>query len=651
MAGWASLPSLRHTGAGLPIPVTDTTATFRQDTAGEEDLEDLLLEVLPADGSSLGNLSAREALGQAVGREISEEAYEDVKGRLLAKGLIRKGRGRGGAIALAEGIEEGSRVEASAAAASPAPAMNGRRAKKEAPAKDFKAVLWASADKLRAQMDAAEYKHLVLGLIFLKYISDTFAEHRSKVLAMVSLPDSDFYMGDDPADHEAALEDRDYYTQENVFWVPAEARWESLRARAKQSDIGRQIDQALVAIENENPTLRGKLDKRFGAAQLEPGRLGELVDLISTIGFADEQRSGDVLGEVYEYFLGQFASAEGKKGGQFYTPAHVVKTLVAVLAPHKGRIYDPCCGSGGMFVQSEKFIQAHGGKRDDASIYGQESNPTTWRLAAMNLAIRGFAADLGQEPADTFARDQFPDQKFDYILANPPFNISDWGGEKYDSDPRWVYGRPPVGNANYAWLQHMLWKLRPGGEAGVVLANGSMSSNQSGEGQIREAMVRGDVVEVMVALPGQLFLNTQIPVCLWFLTNDKTQRGRDRRGETLFIDARQLGTMKTRVERVLTDEEIAKIAGTVHAWRGDGEVAEAYENVAGFCYSAKLEEIEKNGFVLTPGRYVGAADQAEDDEPFEQKMQRLTALLKQQQEEGAKLDAAIARNLTWLGFD
>ena len=524
------------------------------------------------------------------------------------------------------------------------------KAKKEIPAKDFKAVLWASADKLRAQMDAAEYKHLVLGLIFLKYISDTFAEHRAKVLQMVSSPESDFYLGDDPADHQAALEDRDYYTQENVFWVPADARWESLRARAKQPDIGQLIDKALVAIENENPTLRGKLDKRFGAAQLEPGRLGELVDLISTIGFADDQRSGDVLGEVYEYFLGQFASAEGKKGGQFYTPAHVVKTLVAVLAPHKGRIYDPCCGSGGMFVQSEKFIQAHGGKRDDASIYGQESNPTTWRLAAMNLAIRGFAADLGQEPADTFARDQFPDQKFDYILANPPFNISDWGGEKYESDPRWVYGRPPVGNANYAWLQHMLWKLRPGGEAGVVLANGSMSSNQSGEGQIREAMVRGDVVEVMVALPGQLFLNTQIPVCLWFLTNDKTQRGRDRRSETLFIDARQMGTMKTRVERVLTDEDIAKIAGTVHAWRGDSEVSTAYADVAGFCYCAKLVEIEKNGFVLTPGRYVGAADQEDDDEPFDQKMKRLTALLKQQQQEGASLDAAIARNLAWLGF-
>jgi len=499
-------------------------------------------------------------------------------------------------------------------------------------------------------MDAAEYKHLVLGLIFLKYISDTFAAQQGRVLLMVSDPDSDNYVGDDPAEHQASLEDRDYYTQENVFWVPADARWESLRAKAKQPDIGPLIDKALVAIENENLALLGKLDKRFGAAQLEPGRLGELVDLISTIGFADEHRSGDVLGEVYEYFLGQFASAEGKKGGQFYTPAHVVKTLVAVLAPHKGRIYDPCCGSGGMFVQSEKFIQAHGGKRDDASIYGQESNPTTWRLAAMNLAIRGFAADLGQEPADTFARDQFPDQKFDYILANPPFNISDWGGEKYESDPRWVYGRPPVGNANYAWLQHMLWKLRPGGEAGVVLANGSMSSNQSGEGQIREAMVRGDVVEVMVALPGQLFLNTQIPVCLWFLTIDKTQRGRDRRGETLFIDARQMGTMKTRVERVLTDEDIAKIGDTVHAWRGDGEVSDGYEDVAGFCYSAKLGEIEKNGFVLTPGRYVGAADAVDDGEVFEEKMKRLTRLLKQQQDEGAKLDAAIARNLTWLGF-
>ena len=530
------------------------------------------------------------------------------------------------------------------------PKKKGRK-KKEAPAKDYKEVLWASADKLRNQMDAAVYKHLVLGMIFLKYISDAFVEQQQKVLEMVSNPESDYYLGDDPADHQEALEDRDYFTQANVFWVPADARWESLRNRAKQPDIGQLIDKALVAIENENPTLRGKLDKRFGAAQLEPGRMGELVDLISTIGFGEGKKSGDVLGEVYEYFLGQFASAEGKKGGQFYTPAHVVKTLVAVLAPHKGRVYDPCCGSGGMFVQSERFIESHGGRRDDISIYGQESNPTTWRLAAMNLAIRGFAADLGQEPADTFARDQHPDQKFDYILANPPFNISDWGGEKYDSDPRWTFGRPPAGNANYAWLQHMLWKLRPGGEAGVVLANGSMSSNSSGEGQIREGMVRGDAVEVMLALPGQLFLNTQIPVCLWFLTNDKTQRGRNRRGETLFIDARQMGSMVSRVERVLTDEDIAKVAGTVHAWRGDGEVEIPYKDVSGFCYSAKFEEIEKNSFVLTPGRYVGAADQEEDDEPFDQKMKRLTSLLKQQQDEGVKLDQQIAENLRKVGYE
>ncbi|QNI81666.1 Putative Type I restriction-modification system M subunit [Synechococcus sp. RS9907] len=624
--------------------MTDSAPTTPLQDANE--LGDLLLEVLPPDGSTLGNLSARQALSKVAEREVGEEEYDQIRDKALLLGTIKKGRGRGGSIALGEGIEGGSRYEPPTA-----PTSGSGRAKKESPAKDFKAVLWASADKLRAQMDAAEYKHLVLGLIFLKYISDTFVEQQQKVLATVSNPESDYYLGDDPADHQEALEDRDYYTQENVFWVPADARWESLRNQAKQPDIGQLIDRALVAIENENPTLRGKLDKRFGAAQLEPGRMGELVDLISTIGFGEGKKSGDVLGEVYEYFLGQFASAEGKKGGQFYTPAHVVKTLVAVLAPHKGRVYDPCCGSGGMFVQSERFVESHGGRRDDISIYGQESNPTTWRLAAMNLAIRGFAADLGQEPADTFARDQHPDQKFDYILANPPFNISDWGGEKYDSDPRWTFGRPPAGNANYAWLQHMLWKLRPGGEAGVVLANGSMSANTSGEGQIREAMVRGDAVEVMVALPGQLFLNTPIPVCVWFLTNDKTQRGRDRRGETLFIDARQMGSMVSRVERVLTDEDIAKVADTVHAWRGDGEVETPYEDVSGFCYSAKFDEIEKNSFVLTPGRYVGAADQEEDDEPFDQKMKRLTTLLKQQQEEGAKLDQQIAENLRRVGFE
>jgi type I restriction enzyme M protein len=512
---------------------------------------------------------------------------------------------------------------------------------------DFKQILWKTADKLRAQMDAAEYKHIVLGLIFLKYISDTFVKQQNKIREMVSDPNSEYFISEDPAEYVEELEERDYYTQDNVFWVPQEARWEALRAKAKQPGIGSVIDNAMSAIENENNSLRGKLDKRFGRAQLGQGILGELIDLISTIGFADKYNSSDLLGEVYEYFLGQFASAEGKKGGQFYTPSHVVKTLVAVLSPHSGRVYDPCCGSGGMFVQSEEFVKAHGGRVDDISIYGQESNPTTWRLAAMNLAIRGFSADLGKEPADTFARDQFPDLKFDYIMANPPFNISDWGGEKYESDPRWKFGRPPVGNANYAWLQHMLWKLRPGGQAGVVLANGSMSSNTGGEGQIREGMVRGDVVEVMVALPGQLFLNTQIPVCLWFLTNDKTVNGRDRRGETLFIDARQLGTMETRVLKVFTDEDIAKIQETVQSWKA----GEGYEDVAGFCKSASLEEIEKNGFVLTPGRYVGANIQPDSDDEFKEKITNLTSQLLSLTSKSQSLDSEISENLRELFID
>lgn len=512
---------------------------------------------------------------------------------------------------------------------------------------DIKVTLWKSADKLRAQMDAAEYKHIVLGLIFLKYISDSFTSQQDKIREMISDPDSDFFISEHPSEYESELEERDYYAQDNVFWVPKESRWESLRSRAKQPDIGQLVDDAMTAIERENQSLRGKLDKRFGRAQLGQGVLGELIDLISQIGFTDKNRSTDLLGEVYEYFLGQFASAEGKKGGQFYTPAHVVKTLVAVLSPHEGRVYDPCCGSGGMFVQSEQFVKSHGGRVDDISIYGQESNPTTWRLAAMNLAIRGFAADLGKEPADTFARDQFPDVKFDYIMANPPFNISDWGGEKYESDPRWTYGRPPVGNANYAWLQHMLWKLRPGGQAGVVLANGSMSSNTGGEGQIREAMVRGDVVEVMIALPGQLFLNTQIPVCLWFLTNDKTMNGRDRRGETLFIDARQLGTMETRVLKVFTDEDITKIQKTVQSWKK----GEGYEDIPGFCKASSLEEIEKTGFVLTPGRYVGTETKEFDEENFFDNFNSLSGQLQKLKMESYKLDQQIDTILTGLQRD
>ena len=512
---------------------------------------------------------------------------------------------------------------------------------------DFKQTLWKAADKLRDQMDAAEYKHIVLGLIFLKYISDSFVKQQAEVQKTVSEPASEYFISTDPAEYAAELEERDYYTKDNVFWVPPQARWEYLREQAKQPNIGALIDDALAAIENENSALRGKLDKRFGRSQLAEGKLGELIDLISTIGFADKYDSTDLLGEVYEYFLGQFASAEGKKGGQFYTPAHVVKTLVAVLSPTTGRVYDPCCGSGGMFVQSEEFVKAHGGRIDDISIYGQESNPTTWRLAAMNLAIRGFAADLGKEPADTFARDQFPDSKFDYILANPPFNISDWGGEKYDNDPRWRFGRPPPGNANYAWLQHIIWKLRPGGRAGVVLANGSMSTATGGEGEIRAAMVRGDAVEAMVALPGQLFLNTQIPVCLWFLTNDKISKGQDRRGETLFIDARQLGTMQTRVLKLLTTDDIARIADTVQAWRS----GEGYEDIDGFCKSASLAEIEQHGFALTPGRYVGFDDSTESNEVLSEELSRLSNNLSLLRTESKSLDISIDRSLKHLGYD
>jgi len=541
---------------------------------------------------------------------------------------------------------------------------------------DLKKTLWAAADKLRASMDAAEYKHIVLGLIFLKYVSDAFDERRAQLQAAFADESGDLHLPD-AADHAAALEERDYYTMANVFWVPAPARWATLRAQAKQADIGVRIDAALEAIEADNPRLKGILDKRFGRTQLEPGKLGELVDLISTIGFAGGalggHRAKDLLGEVYEYLLGQFASAEGKKGGQFYTPASVVKVLVEVLAPHHGRVYDPCCGSGGMFVQSEKFIEAHGGRADDISIYGQEANPTTWRLVAMNLAIRGFAADLGREPADTFHRDQHPDLRADYVLANPPFNISDWGGERLAEDRRWAFGTPPPGNANTAWLQHIVHHLSPRGQAGVVLANGSMSSNQNNEDAIRKAMVEADVVDVMVALPPQLFFNTQIPACLWFLAKDKTgslsrpreraggegsprRASRDRRGEVLFIDARKLGRMATRVNRVLDDEDVARIATTVHRWRDDGESAgeggadAPYADVPGFCRAVKLAEIAEYGHVLTPGRYVGAEAAEDDDEAFAEKMERLTAQLAEQMAKGAELDAVIRERLGAMGY-
>jgi type I restriction enzyme M protein len=515
---------------------------------------------------------------------------------------------------------------------------------------DLKRTLWATADKLRANMDAAEYKHLVLGLIFLKYISDTFAARRTELTSRFVDEADEYFLPDSDEELLAQeLEDRDYYKEVNVFWVPESARWENLRNAAKQTDIGKRIDEALAEIEGANAKLKGILDKRYARAQLPDGKLGELVDLVSTIGFGEDAcQARDVLGQVYEYFLGQFASAEGKKGGQFYTPASIVKTLVAVLAPHHGKVYDPCCGSGGMFVQSEKFIEAHGGKLGDVSIYGQESNPTTWRLAAMNLAIRGIDYNLGREPADTFVRNQHSDLRADFILANPPFNVSDWWHGSLEGDPRWVYGTPPQGNANYAWLQHMLYHLKPNGRAGIVLANGSMSSSQNSEGDIRRAMVDADVVDVMVALPGQLFFNTQIPACLWFLAKQKTAR----RGEVLFIDARKLGTMISRVQAELTDETIDRISNTVAAWRGEaGEGIGEYEDIPGYCRSVKLAEIAEHGHVLTPGRYVGTGEVEDDEEAFAEKMQKLTEKLGEQMAKGVELDQLIRQKLGGLGYE
>jgi len=506
----------------------------------------------------------------------------------------------------------------------------------------YEAQLWQMADALRGSMDAAEYKHVVLGLIFLKYISDAFEEQHAKL-------EAERAEGADP-------EDKDEYLAQGIFWVPPQARWAQLRAQARQPTIGQLVDDAMEAIERDNPALKGVLPKEYGRPGLDKQRLGQLIDLISNIRVGDEEaRSKDVLGRVYEYFLSQFASAEGKKGGEFYTPRCVVKLLVEMIEPYQGRVYDPCCGSSGMFVQSVDFIRAHatgngnGGKaKADISIYGQELNYTTWRLSKMNLAIRGIEGQIAQ--GDTFHNDRFPDLKADFILANPPFNVSDWGGERLREDKRWKYGVPPVGNANFAWVQHIIHHLAPAGVAGFVLANGSMSSNQSGEGEIRKNIVEADLVDCMVALPGQLFYSTQIPACLWFLARGrKNGKFRDRRGQVLFIDARKLGRMVDRTHRELTGEEITRIARTYHAWRGENDAGE-YADVPGFCKSATLEEIRKHGHILTPGRYVGAEPQEDDGEPFEKKMKRLVAQLREQQAEAAKLDAAIAANLKELGY-
>ncbi len=506
----------------------------------------------------------------------------------------------------------------------------------------YESQLWRMADALRGSMDAAEYKHVVLGLIFLKYISDAFEEAYAQL-------QSEIDQGADP-------EDPDEYLAQNIFWVPAEARWPHLQAHARQPEIGRLVDDAMSAIERDNPALSGVLPKDYARPALDKNRLGQVVDLVGNIQIGGAQaRATDVLGRVYEYFLEQFALAEGRKGGEFYTPRSVVRLLVEMLQPYNGRVYDPCCGSAGMFVQSVNFITAHatgngnGGKaRADISIYGQESNYTTWRMARMNLAIRGIEGQIAQ--GDSFHNDRHPDLKADYILANPPFNVSDWGAERLQDDKRWQHGVPPKGNANFAWVQHFLHHLSPRGIAGFVLANGSMSSNQSGEGQIRRNLIEADLVDCIVALPGQLFRSTQIPACLWFLSRARSNgEHRDRKGEILFIDARKMGHMVDRTHRDLSQEHIARVADTYHAWRGQ-EGLDQYDDVPGFCKSAALDEVRKHGHVLTPGRYVGAEPQPDDGEPFDQKMARLAAQWREQQAEARRLDAAIEANLNKLGF-
>ncbi len=536
---------------------------------------------------------------------------------------------------------------------------------------DLDKKLWTAANKLLPMLDAAVYKHVVLGLIFLKYISDAFMERRAELETAFRDPAHDYYLGEDGAAIIAEeLEARDYYTEKNVFWVPALARWDFIQAHAKVAvgaklqvkngktteyefkGIGRLLDDALEAVEKDNPKLKGVLEKDFARKQIDSALPG-LIDLIAEIPFHHGTlKAKDILGHVYEYFLGEFAIAEGKKGGQYYTPKSIVTTIVEMLQPYKGRVYDPCCGSGGFFVQSEKFVEEHGGRTGQLSIYGQESNPTTWRLASMNMAIRGMDYDFGKEPASTYTQDQHPDLRADFIMANPPFNMKEWNAGVRNDDPRWKYGIPPAGNANFAWMQHMIYHLAPQGSMALLLANGSMSSNTNNEGEIRKAIIEADLVECMVALPGQLFTNTQIPACIWFLTRSKAARGqgqqrwRDRQGETLFIDARNLGYMKDRVLRDFSVDDIRKLTGAFHAWkRGEG-----YADEPGFCKAATLDDIRKHDYVLTPGRYVGAAEQEADDELFEDKMARLTAQLEAQFAESARLEKVIRENLARLGY-
>lgn len=556
--------------------------------------------------------------------------------------------------------------------------------------KELESKLWTAADKLRSTLDAAQYKHAVLGLIFVKYVSDAFMLRQEEIKADVANPDHEYYL--DPADFSeeelaaeiaVELEQRDFYTEKNVFWLPTESRWQFLQDNGprviggadlendgkvkKITSVGHLIDNALEGIERDNPKLKGVLNKSYSGLKIDQSKLNELINLIATIPFNHKSlNSKDILGHVYEYMLGQFALAEGKRGGAFYTPASIVSMIVEMIEPFEGRVYDPAMGSGGFFVQSEKFIERHANEKkvealtqkQKISIYGQEYNHTTWQLAAMNMAIRGLDYDFGKEPASTYTNVQHPELRADFIMANPPFNMKEWSTGVDDNDPRFTYGQPPAGNANFAWMQHMLHHLAPDGSQALLLANGSMSSTTNNEGEIRKALIENDLVECMVALPGQLFTNTQIPACIWFLTKNKTARTdkagrklRARKGEVLFIDARNLGYMKDRVLRDFTRDDIQKVADLYHAWKTGKEVnGIAYEDQAGFCKSATLEDITKHDFVLTPGRYVGAAEELDDGIPFGEKMVTLTSKLSEKFAKSATLETEIKKNLAGLGY-
>lgn len=603
--------------------------------------KDRFLEALTQLGGSAGNVRLREVL------QWDEEVYAGVKNALIEAGAILTGRGRGGSVLLASGGN--AAVQQRPVSAPKPPKAKAAKANGNTGGDlGFEADLFKAADKLRGNLEPSEYKHVALGLIFLKYISEAFEAQHARLEA------EDYADPEDPEEYLAA----------NVFWVPAEARWAHLQANAKRpeitfvdvstgrekrGDIGGLIDNAMEAIEQANiKVLKDVLPKNYSRPQLDKTMLGELIDLFSNVDMrGDHGQARDRLGRAYEYFISQFAGAEGRRGGEFYTPRSVVQTIVEMLEPTQGRVYDPCCGSGGMFVQSERFIESHQGRRSDIAIYGQERNHTTWRLCRMNLAVRGIDADIRWNNGGSFLRDEFAQTKFDFIMANPPFNISDWWQPQLEGDGRWTHGTPPQGNANFAWLQHIIHHLAPRGTAGVVLANGSMSSQQSGEGEIRKALIEADHVDCMVALPGQLFYSTQIPACLWFLARDKSANGhRDRRGEILFIDARKLGHLVDRTRREFSDEDIALISDTYHRWRGKPEAVaaaglEPYADEPGFCRSAKLGEVRGHGHVLTPGRYVGAADAKDDGVPFEERFGTLRAQLAEQFTAGRELEARI----------